>query len=154
MSSSRDLILGDNVTEELCLQYRSPIVCSRTSPVIDGFVPTTFGDLSSVVSSIGRVIEITSSVDSLLMLPVTSFRSNWKYYGVQYTLDLMNEFTELLASPCFFVSKLQEFIEIQTVLVGIPKEDLSIFDTVRETFIFEYMDKNHPKLNVKRLKLT
>lgn len=154
MTDKRNLILGDNVTEELCLKYGSPIVCSRTSPVIDGFVPTAFGDLSSVVSSVGMVLNHTNSVDTLVMLPLNSFRSNWKYYGAQYTLDLMNEFTELLAAPCFFVSKLQEFIEIDTILVGIPKEDVSIFDTIRETFIFEYMDRNHPKLNVKRLKLS
>lgn len=149
----RNLIIGDDVTNEIYSQYDNPIVCSKSSPNMDGFIPTSFSDLSSVVSSIGMVLDNAESISNLVMLPISSFRSDWKYYGVQYSLDLINDFSELLAAPCYFVSKLQEYLTIENVLVAVPKHQKNIFDVVREEFILEYMDRNHPKLNVRRLKL-
>ena len=148
----KNVILGD-VDQELYSKYDNPIVCARNSPVIEGFVPTSFTDLSSVISSVGLVLNLTDEVDNLVLSPIKSFRSDWKYYGVQYGLDLINDFSDLIISPCIFASKLMEYLKINSIVVASGRKD-SIMDQIREDFIFEYLQHNHPECVVKRLKIS
>ena len=148
----RTVLFGD-VTEGIYSKFQNPIVCARNTPVIEGFVPTTFSELSSVISSVGTLIGMVDKVDNLVLLPISSFRSKWKYYGVQYGLDVINDFTELLLSPCIFTSKLLEYVPIDLLTISIGQKD-SMIEHIREDFIFEYMAQNHPSLNFRKLKIT
>jgi hypothetical protein len=149
----RDVIIGDYVTEDLIKKYRNPIVCARTSPVMEGFVPTSFNDLSSVISSVALIIPMTEKVGTVVLTPINSFRSDWKYYGVQYGLELAAEFSEVLLSQCIFVSKLNEVLGIESVTVISDPDKRGVLSSVRDDFIFEYMGYNHPTMPFRKIKI-
>ena len=152
-SKSRDVIIGDNVSIELIGKYNQPIVCSRKSPVMEGFVPTSFNDLGSVISSVSLIIDLTQTVGTVAITPITNFRSDWKYYNVQYGLELIAEFSEILVSPCIFVSKLNEILGVKAVTIYSDTNSHGIIDSIRDEFIFEYMSRNHPDFVLKKAKI-
>lgn len=150
---SRDVIIGDNITNDLIQRFNEPIVCARNSPVMEGFVPTSFNDLGSVISSVSLVLGLTETVDTVVINPISNFRSDWKYYGVQYGLELISEFTEILISPCIFVSKLNEVIGVKAITIVSDSNKTGVIDSIRDDFIFEYMCRNLPDCILKRTKI-
>lgn len=147
----RDILIGD-VTNEIFSHYKRPIVCGKSSPEMEGFVPTSFGELSSVVGSVGLILGLVEDINTVVLCPVNTFRSKWKYYSPHYALDLSSDFDEMLLGPCILVSKLNEHIPVKSIVIHSNPVPGNIIDSIREQFIFEYFGSNLPDAFLKKAK--